>query len=135
MTSQEINNDCDTGKDPMWEIAYQLAVMNEREDVPKLKTNPFGVAHDEASKGDAVASDCAEVIDAAQAVLINRRDQDFRRLRAALDRIPQSVPSPPPETAGQDSSPTMSDLKLNHEILKVWAQARDLMKKTDREQS
>lgn len=27
---------------PFWEIAYQLAVMNERNDVPKLKNNPFG---------------------------------------------------------------------------------------------
>jgi hypothetical protein len=51
MTSDEINAqvsdyDPDTtgGASAIWlkEIAYQLAVLNERKDVPKLKHNPFG---------------------------------------------------------------------------------------------
>jgi hypothetical protein len=54
---------------PLWEIAYQLAVMNERNDVPKLKYNPFGESlgspigadSDSPLRGDALrCSDCHE---------------------------------------------------------------------------
>ncbi len=48
MTSQQIKAHIErwhldqASANPQWEIAYQLSVMNEREDVPKLKHNPFG---------------------------------------------------------------------------------------------
>jgi hypothetical protein len=46
MTSDQIKNDNNLDSQYFWiwlkECAYQLAVMNERQDVPKLKHNPFG---------------------------------------------------------------------------------------------
>ena len=48
---------------------------------------------------------------------------------AFAEATPESVPSPAPASPAQDSSPT------NPEWLHNQAQARDLMKKTDREQN
>jgi len=67
MTSEEIR-ERNEGKwigenKALWEIAYQLAVMNERNDVPKLKHNPFGEALGstvDAGSETEVRGDCGE---------------------------------------------------------------------------
>src|SRR5579872_5082450 len=75
MTSDEIKRQCDQSMKfaaqgtsdalrdaPLWEIAYQLAVFNERNDVPKSKHNPFGEVSaraERATSGDEVRGDIA----------------------------------------------------------------------------
>lgn len=129
-----------TKTEACWEIAYQLAVMNER--------NALGLAGTEAGKRDAGGQRggwpprspsydnlLVEFFNWRIAKTGVREDPscDIRvALRFMFEWLSAtSVPPLAPEPAGQDSTPIETN---DAEWLKAQLQARDLVRKTDREQ-